>query len=311
LFDPGYHIRETDKQTGFDIVKWRRLRSSRGIQDRRGQSVGGLPIPLGAAVGLPSLLVLAVVLILNFTGGTGIEALDDVLDEFGGSPQPAQGEPLSGTDPDAELVEFLTFVHNDVQGFWQQTFQEAGRGHEPAELVLFDTATQSGCGISTSEVGPHYCPLDLSIYIDLDFFRELRRNFGAPGDFAQAYVLAHEYGHHVQNLLGVMSEVQVAMQNDPGSSNELSIRLELQADCFAGVWAFTTYERNLLEEGDLEEGLRAAAAVGDDRIQAKATGSINPETWTHGSSEERQQWFLRGFESGDVNACDTFSAPEL
>jgi uncharacterized protein len=149
------------------------------------------------------------------------------------------------------------------------------------------------------------------VYVDLAFFRELRRRFGAPGDFAQAYVIAHELGHHVQNRLGIMSDVVQAQQQDPSQANELSIRLELQADCFAGVWGFTTFQRNLLESGDLEEGLRAAAAVGDDRIQEQATGTVNPETWTHGSSEQRQRWFIRGFESGDPNSCDTFSAQDL
>jgi uncharacterized protein len=177
--------------------------------------------------------------------------------------------------------------------------------------VLFDEATQSGCGLATADVGPHYCPVDLRVYIDLEFFRVLRRNFSAPGDFAQAYVLAHELGHHVQNLLGITSDAQQAQVADPSAANELSIRLELQADCFAGVWAFTTYQRNLLESGDIEEGMRAAAAVGDDRIQAQATGTINPETWTHGSSEQRQRWFLTGFDTGDPNACDTFTATEL
>jgi uncharacterized protein len=293
-------------------VKWRRLQRARGIEDRRGQPrPGGLAIPLGGALGLPALVVVVVLLVINFTGGSGIEAFDDVLDQFGGSQRQPTNDPISEADTNGELVEFLTFVHNDVQQFWQQTFNEAGRQYEQATLVLFDTATQSGCGLSTADVGPHYCPVDLSVYVDLDFFRELRRGFGAPGDFAQAYVLAHELGHHVQNLLGIMADVQAEQQQDPSRANELSIRLELQADCFAGVWAFTTFERDLLESGDLQEGLRAAAAVGDDRIQEQATGTVSPETWTHGSSEQRQRWFMRGFESGDVNACDTFSVNTL
>jgi uncharacterized protein len=296
-------------------MKWRKLRRKRSgaVEDRRGRpAVAGVPISLGGAIGIPIVAIAAVVLLfVNLTGGTGFEALDDVLDQFGGSQEPAQGEPLAGTDPDEKLVEFLRFVHGDVQRFWQEVFADAGREYQPATLVLFDEATQSGCGLATADVGPHYCPVDVRVYIDLEFFRVLRRNFGAPGDFAQAYVLAHELGHHVQHLLGITSDVQQAQVADPSAANELSIRLELQADCFAGVWAFTTYQRNLLESGDIEEGMRAAAAVGDDRIQAQATGTINPETWTHGSSEQRQRWFLTGFDTGDPNACDTFTATEL
>jgi predicted metalloprotease len=294
------------------IVKWRRLKRARGIEDRRGEPrPGGLSIPIGGALGLPALVVVVVLIVINVTGGSGTESFDDVLDQFNGSQEPPANDPLSGADPNGELVEFLTFVHNDVQQFWQQTFNDAGRDYERARLVLFDSATQSGCGRSTSDIGPHYCPVDQSAYVDLDFFRELRRRFGARGDFAQAYVLAHELGHHLQNLLGIMSNVQTEQRQDPGRANELSIRLELQADCFAGVWAFTTFERNLLEAGDLQEGLRAAASIGDDRIQEQATGMVNPETWTHGSSEQRQRWFMRGFETGDANACDTFSADAL
>jgi uncharacterized protein len=291
-------------------MKWRRLRRSRNVEIRRGG--GGSAIPLGGLVGIPAALIVgAVLLIMNLAGGAGFEGFDDVLDQLDPTGEPAEGQPLPGSDPQGQLVDFLSFVHDDLQQYWLGVFSDAGLAYEPASLVLFDNATRSGCGLSTSDIGPHYCPIDRDIYLDLDFFRELRSSFGAPGDFAQAYVLAHEVGHHVQNVLGVMSDVRSAQQRDPGQANELSVRVELQADCFAGVWGFSTFERNLLEEGDLEEGLQAAAAVGDDRIQERATGTTNPETWTHGSSEQRVRWFQRGFETGDPNACDTFSTDEL
>ena len=290
-------------------MKWRRLGRSRNVKIRRG---GGSAIPLGGIVGIPAALIVgAVLLIANLAAGAGFESFDDVLDRLDPAGEPAEGEPLPGTDPQGQLVEFLSFVHDDLQQYWLGVFSEAGLAYEPASLVLFDSATRSGCGLSTSDIGPHYCPIDRDIYLDLDFFRELRSSFGAPGDFAQAYVLAHEVGHHVQNLLGVMSDVRSAQQQDPDRANELSVRVELQADCFAGVWGFSTFERDLLEEGDLEEGLGAAAAVGDDRIQERATGTTNPETWTHGSSEQRVRWFQRGFNTGDPNACDTFSTDDL
>jgi predicted metalloprotease len=173
--------------------------------------------------------------------------------------------------------------------------------------VLFTGSTNSGCGPATSAVGPFYCPLDRTAYLDLDFFRDLHVRFGAPGDFARAYVIGHELAHHVQNLTGVSDEVRTRSAEEPAVANELSIRLELQADCLAGVWGHSTYERDILESGDLEEGLAAAAAIGDDRIQAQATGRIDPDTWTHGSSEQRVHWFRRGFDSGEAARCDTFS----
>jgi uncharacterized protein len=199
-------------------------------------------------------------------------------------------------------------VLDDVQGFWEDTFEASNQRYARAKLVLFEAATPSACGGATENIGPHYCPPDQNVYLDLDFFRDLRERYGAPGDFAQAYVLAHEIGHHVQSLLGFMERVEAAEGDE---RNEMSIRLELQADCFAGVWAFTVFERDDLQPGDLQEGLDAAAAVGDDRLQQQATGEVNRETWTHGSSEQRMRWFSAGFEDGDPNSCDTFSASEL
>ena len=177
--------------------------------------------------------------------------------------------------------------------------------------MIFDGSTQTACGQGTAATGPFYCPADSKIYIDLSFFRELRDRFGAPGDFAQAYVIAHEYGHHVQNLLGINAEVQRMSQEDPGRANDLSIRLELQADCLAGVWGHVAFADEELSPGDLQEGLGAAEAVGDDRIQETTTGRIDPESWTHGSSEQRARWFQVGFDSGDPKDCDTFQADPL
>ena len=173
--------------------------------------------------------------------------------------------------------------------------------------MLFRQATDTGCGQGSAQTGPFYCPADRKIYVDLSFFRELANRFQAPGDFAQAYVLAHEYGHHIQTLTGITEQVDSASRENPDQRNALSVRVELQADCLAGVWAHSTFERGLLEEGDLEEGLTAAASVGDDRIQEQTTGRISPETFTHGTAEQRAGWFKRGFEDGDATACDTFS----
>ena len=176
----------------------------------------------------------------------------------------------------------------------------------PAELVLFEDAVNSGCGSATSAVGPFYCPADERVYLDLGFFRDLRERFGSPGDFAQAYVIAHEFGHHVQHLLGIDEDVRRAQADDPGRANELSVRQELQADCLAGVWSYTAEERGLVQAGDLEEALQAASAIGDDRIQEASGTRVNPESWTHGSAAQRSRWFRAGFEGGEIAACDTF-----
>jgi predicted metalloprotease len=181
------------------------------------------------------------------------------------------------------------------------------REYTDPKLVLFSGSVQSACGMAGAAVGPFYCPGDHKLYLDTSFFRDLRDRFGAPGDFAQAYVIAHEMGHHVQNLLGIDDQVRRQMDQSPDQQNELSVRQELQADCFAGVWAHSTYERGMLEKGDLQEGLRAASAVGDDRLQQQAGGRVNPETWTHGSSQQRETWFDRGFTSGSPDDCDTFN----
>jgi predicted metalloprotease len=286
---------------------------SRNLEDRRGgggRSGGmGLPIGLGAGLGLPGAIIVLALLLFGgniFGGGGGSGSnVDDPFREFPGASSGGQPIPAAN-DPDAEIVDFVSAVLDDVQGVWAEQFEAAGNAYDPATLVLFDEATQSGCGPASSATGPFYCSLDETVYLDLSFFNDLRARFGAPGDFAQAYVIAHEIAHHVQQQAGISDEVRRAAQDDPDQANELSVRQELQADCLSGVWGFTANQRGILEAGDLEEGLGAAAAIGDDRLQRQAGGRVNPETWTHGSSEQRVEWFRRGFESGDPGRCDTF-----
>ncbi len=204
------------------------------------------------------------------------------------------------------LVDFVTFVLNDTQNTWSQILPQQGAQYRHAKLVLFRDAIDSACGMAQSASGPFYCPADEKVYIDLGFYDELKQRFGASGEFAEAYVLAHEIGHHVQKLLGIEAKVRSAQEQNPRSANALSVALELQADCFAGVWGHSTQQRNILEAGDVESGLNAAAAVGDDRIQRMSRGTVNPESFTHGSSAQRMQWFQRGFQDGTITSCNTF-----
>jgi predicted metalloprotease len=262
-------------------------------------------LALGAAL---AIVAAAVVLALVARGPDGF----DYRHPFDRLPSPAaQGTDTrvgGAPDPRRRLASFLAFVFDDVQGFWATSLERSGIAYTPATLIVFRRAVQTGCGPASAAVGPFYCALDRRVYLDLGFFRELALEFRAPGDFAQAYVIAHEVGHHVQNVAGILAQVDQATRAQAVPPNELSIRFELQADCLAGVWGHSTYERRMLERGDLTEALRAAAAVGDDRIQRRTTGRIDPENWTHGSSEQRRSWWLRGYTSGDPDACDTFSA---
>ena len=288
-------------------MRWKRGYRSKRVRDMRGArpsgGMRGLPVGLtGGGIGGIVLLLLLVFLGGNLFGGEQVPGID------GFQPAPPAGEaPPAGPDPEADLVSFVSFVFDDAQSTWDQLFQESGRTYRYTEMVLFREATQSGCGYATSEVGPFYCGADETVYLDLGFFRELQDRYGAEGDFAQAYVVAHEVAHHVQLLLGISQRVQRLSGEDPEGANELSIAQELQADCLAGVWGRTTYQRELLQRGDLQAGLDAAAAIGDDRIQRQSSGRVNPETWTHGSSEQRREWFETGFDSGDADACDTFT----
>jgi len=217
-----------------------------------------------------------------------------------------QAPPASETPEEHKEAQFVSFVLDDTQATWQQILQSENVPYRRARLVLFRDTTRSGCGYAQAASGPFYCPEDEKVYIDLSFYDELKQRFGAPGDFAQAYVIAHEMGHHVQNLLGTAGKVHEAMQSDRGQANGLSVRLELQADCYAGIWARSTQQRNLLESGDVDEGMAAAAAVGDDRIQRMAGKRVNPDSFTHGSAQQRTQWFRTGFNSGRISDCDTF-----
>lgn len=223
----------------------------------------------------------------------------------------SQAPPAGGQAPaaDDEQAQFVSVVLADTEDTWQQLFAASGKRYQEPRLVLFTDAVRSACGFANAAVGPFYCPADNKVYLDLGFFRDLKRRFGAPGDFAEAYVIAHEVGHHVQNLLGVSAEVRRRQRGlSKAEANALSVRLELQADCFAGVWANQADRaRSILEQGDIEEGLNAASAIGDDRLQRQAGGRVVPDSFTHGSSAQRVRWFRRGLASGDPAACDTFS----
>jgi uncharacterized protein len=284
-------------------VRWK-PGAAGNVEDRRGRPGGRAALPVGG--GLVGVIVTVLILVLGGGGGY------DVGKPF--EPFPSQGEPANNaqamdTAPDAQsqLLDFLSFVVGDLQKFWAADFQRADRPFERTKLIVFSGGVDTGCGPGSAATGPFYCPRDRQIYVDPGFFRELANRFQAPGDFAQAYVLAHEYGHHVQTLTGITQQVDEASQENPDQRNGLSVRVELQADCLAGVWAHSTFERGLLEEGDLEEGLNAAASVGDDRIQEAATGRISPESFTHGTAQQRARWFKRGFDNGDATNCDTFS----
>lgn len=287
-------------------MRWTRGERGENIEDRRGESFGG-GIPMGASLsglGIGGFLLL---LVLSLVTGQNFFAL---LGDSGDAPVQVgpgeQGSSRRASPQEEEQVDFVSFVLDDVQHTWTRELPKLGQQYRDAKLVLFTDATRSGCGFAQSAMGPFYCPMDQKVYIDLGFYNELKNRFGAPGDFAQAYVIAHEVGHHVQNLLGISERVHDAQRQAPGQAGPLSIRLELQADCLAGVWAASTQRRDILEKGDIEEGLGAAAAVGDDRIQRQMTGRVSPETWTHGSSTQRAGWFKRGLESGDARDCDTF-----
>ena len=260
-------------------------------------------VPLAAGGGLFGLIAILIALVAGGGGGLG-----SMIDQLPGAVPEASSSNEVANEAQSEDAQFVKFLTEDTQAMWASEFQQVGRQYQYARLNMFTGQVNTGCGAATSAVGPFYCPADGEVYIDLDFFRELSDRFGAPGDFAQAYVIAHEIGHHVQNLMGISDEVRQHQQaaGSQEEANTWSVRLELQADCLAGVWAHSVYARGDLEPGDVEEGLAAAEAVGDDRIQEQAGMSVNPETWTHGSSAERQEWFNRGFESGESSECDTF-----
>jgi uncharacterized protein len=281
-------------------MRWTPGGESSDIEDRRGSSGFGLgrgPIGIGGAV---VLLVLSLIFGRNFF--TLLGPSENTAD------RPAVSQPVQETPREHREVEFVSFVLDDAQSTWTNILSEQARvPYRRARLVLFRDAIKSACGFADAASGPFYCPDDERVYLDLAFFDDLRNRFAASGDFAQAYVITHELGHHVQKILGIEPKVHDLMQNDPPRANEYSVRLELQADCFAGVWGHSTAQRNLLEQGDVEEGLNAAAAVGDDRLQRMSGRRVNPDSFTHGSSRERSTWFRRGLQSGRISDCDTFS----
>lgn len=304
-------------------MRWIGGRRSRNVEDRRGQNAGGFGggFPggfgrgggggggrrIGIGGGLGGVVV---ILILLFLG------VDPSMLLQGGDAGYAPIErPRSGSDQQAqdEQSQFVSVVLADTEDTWNEIFRQGGQNYVEPTLVLFSGAVNSACGFAQSAVGPFYCPADMKVYIDLSFYDDLKTRFGAPGDFAQAYVIAHEIGHHVQRLLGVLERAQRAKQGvSEAQANAIQVRVELQADCLAGVWAHhADRARGVVEPGDIEEALNAAAAIGDDRLQRRARGYVSPESFTHGTSEQRARWFRRGFDQGGLNACDTFAASQL
>jgi uncharacterized protein len=282
-------------------MRWRDMRRSDNVEDRRGMPMAGAGLKLGGG-GLLLILLLSVI--------TGTNPLDLIsgLEEAGSPPLIDQG-PQRKPPVDDPQADFIRAVLGDTEDTWSRLFSQGGGTYEPPRLVLFSGAVQSACGQASAAVGPFYCPPDRQVYLDLQFFQELSERFGAPGEFARAYVIAHEIGHHVQNLLGISERVQrQRARMDQASANALSVRLELQADCYAGVWGHSAARRNFLEPGDVEAALKAASAIGDDRLQRQSRGVVVPESFTHGSSAQRVQWFRTGLDSGDVRRCDTFAA---
>jgi predicted metalloprotease len=308
-------------------MKWKRSKGRkgrdvidiRGAEQPAGGGGGGISLPGGVAGlggGAGIIVVIIIVAIQAFGGGGGTAGGFDLNSVFGtGAQAPGADNPAPippEQDPQRDLKEFSVYVFNDAQQTWTSIFKEDGKAYDRAELVLYaDAVSTGGCGGATSAAGPFYCPADSRVYLDLTFYEEMERALGAPGDFAWAYVIAHEVGHHVQNLTGTNEEVDGLSRDDPDRANELSVRTELQADCYAGVWAATIFAQGDLEAGDIEEAFTATEAVGDDRLARDAGRRVNPDSFTHGTSEQRRTWFDKGFDSGDPASCDTFSPSQV
>ncbi len=282
-------------------MRWNDEGRSADLEDERGGggfggfSFGGRGLGLG---GFLLLLVLSLVFKRNFFTLVGGGSDGQVAT--------TQSRPINDPAEEKE-VHFVSFVLDDAQKTWTTILSQRGVDYPHAKLVLFRDAVQSGCGVAESATGPFYCPADKRVYIDLSFYDELKNRFGAPGDFAQAYVLAHEIGHHVQEVLGIERKMRSAVEADPSQKNALSVKLELQADCYAGVWGHSTEQRNILEPNEVQEALKAASAVGDDRLQKMAGRAVTPDSFTHGSSQQRMYWFQQGFQSGNLDSCNTFA----
>ena len=284
-------------------MRWRGERESSNVEDRRGMSGGGR-IAIGGGLGTLIIIIIAVLL-----GADPQQLLRQMPTD---APAPASQGPRNTNPQEDELKQFVSVVLGKTEDVWQEVFQQNGKTYREPTLVLFSDRVQSACGLGSAASGPFYCPGDQKVYIDLSFYEELRRRFSSPGDFAQAYVIAHEIGHHVQKLLGISDRVD-AMQRRMSEvdANKLSVRLELQADFFAGVWARHVQKQGLLEQGDIEEALQAASAIGVDAIQRQSSGSVVPDSFTHGTSEQRLRWFRKGFDTGDIRQGDTFAATNL
>lgn len=292
-------------------MKWRGNRESSNVEDRRAGG-GGMPgVRLGGGRGI-GLGTVAIALVAGWLLGVNPLTLLGILAGDPMSPS-SQQAPAQRTPIDDELGRFVSVVLADTEDVWKEIFAENGGRYKEPVLVLFRGATQTACGVGQAAMGPFYCPADQRVYIDLGFYETLRSRLGAPGDFAQAYVIAHEVGHHVQNLLGISEKVQSARARmSQADGNELSVRTELQADCFSGVWAHRAHEaRQILEQGDVEEALNAAAQIGDDALQKRSQGYVVPDSFTHGTSRQRMSWFRRGLDTGDFRQCDTFNARSL
>ncbi|KKS07125.1 hypothetical protein A3K01_01565 [candidate division WWE3 bacterium RIFOXYD1_FULL_43_17] len=280
------------------MADWGKIFSRGNVEDRRSIS----PVAMGG-IGLAGILLYLVVNII--TDGQVNIPLEQLQEISGSAQQPQNTTEFEGQDTYEVFVSTVLGSNNDM---WASVFDNSQNSYTPPRLVLFRSATESACGVATSQVGPHYCPLDATIYLDETFFDELTQRYGAEGgDVAEAYIISHEVGHHAQNELGIIDMVDREIQQDEGTANELSVKLELQADCFAGLWAYSIRDLDVLSPGEISEAMDAASAVGDDRIQETVTGRVNPENWTHGSSEQRISWFTRGYESGNVSSCDTFN----
>lgn len=304
-------------------MEWKGRRQSDNIEDRRGDpSMGGLgrgggfSFPSGGGMGrrggglsIGTIIFLVVIyLILKAMGIDLLQIMDGGMTT--GGPGYEQSESGSQTPANDEMTAFVRTVLAETEDTWNGIFQSQGRQYEEPRLVLFSGQTQSACGFASAATGPFYCPSDHKVYLDTAFFNQLSRQFGASGDFAEAYVVAHEVGHHVQNLLGILPKFNQARQRmSEADANKMSVRVELQADCLAGIWGKFTEQKGILEAGDLEEALNAAQQIGDDTLQKRSQGYVVPESFNHGTSEQRARWFKRGFDSGQLSACDTFSGP--
>jgi predicted metalloprotease len=289
---------------------WRGGRRSDNIEDRRGAGGFGGGGFGGGGIKIGGLGIVVVLLIGMFFGVDPTTLLSQL--EGGGAGYEQESGTVGSSAQDDEMKQFVSVVLADTEDTWSAIFKAKGATYQPPRLVLFSGRTSTACGTGQAAMGPFYCPGDSQVYIDLSFYDELKRRFQAPGDFAQAYVIAHEVGHHVQHLLGITDKVDQATRNmSETQANALSVRVELQADCFAGVWAFHANQRKIVEVGDVDEALNAATAIGDDKLQEEGQGYVVPDSFTHGSSAQRVRWFKQGMQSGDINVCDTFSAKSL